>query len=116
NHFITLFTDDLYLFVKMDILNPLLCRLDTILPIEGSVEGISTHRLSHIYVKISETSVIEILRIFEISHEIIFCLVILEFFRLLNSSAQMTIVSARTESKSTASFLLEAKSRVIFDN
>lgn len=110
----TFATEDLYLFVRMEILNPLLCRSDTVLPIEGSVGGISFQRLSQMYVKISDTSVIEMSSIFEMSQEVISSLIIFDLFRLLNSSTQITIVSARTESKSIASVLLESKSGIVF--
>src|SRR5687767_10292781 len=89
---------------------------DTVLPIDGSVEGISFQRLSQMHVNMSETSVIEMSSVFEMSQEIILSLFILELFRLLNSSTQITIVSASTESKSIASVLLESKSTIVFDN
>jgi hypothetical protein len=110
----TLATEDLYLFVKIEILNPLLCRFDTVLPIEGSVGGISFQRLSQMYVKISETSVIEMFSIFEISQEIISSFLTRDLFPLLYSSSQITIVSASTESKSIASVRLEPKSGIVF--
>jgi len=60
--------------------------------------------------------VIEMSKIFEISQEVILSLVILESLRLLNSSAQIIMVSARTESKSIASVLLVASSFIVFGN
>jgi hypothetical protein len=68
------------------------------------------------HVNMSETSVIEMSSVFEMSQEMILSLSILELFRLLNSSTQITIVSASTESKSIASVLLESKSTIVFDN
>src|ERR1051325_5110932 len=83
-----------------------------ILPICGSVGGISFQRYFQTYLKILYTSSAEIERMLAMSHLLISFLLTLAFLRLLYSFVHITMTSARTESTSIA-IVLDAPMRDI---